>query len=187
MSLVEIVDQYGNPTGQIVSRDECFSKGLLKRCSWVVFFCQKRGILFQLRSLEKFVFPDKYDFTAAGHIDPGETPIQGALRETEEELWIILQEIDLHFCAMIASKIILPNNEINNELGYLYLVDWTGKTDNFTLQTEEVSKIRWFSLAELSDIFSQKEWPPDFVPHKNIFPWILILVRNKISEINILR
>ena len=50
-----------------------------------------------------------WDFTAAGHIDPGETPIVAALRETQEEINISLTESNLIFQAMFAQKMILPD------------------------------------------------------------------------------
>lgn len=50
-----------------------------------------------------------WDFTAAGHIDPSETPIIAALRETQEEIDVSLTENDLHFQAMFAQKMILPD------------------------------------------------------------------------------
>ena len=50
-----------------------------------------------------------WDFTAAGHIDPGETPVSAALREAQEEINIKLSESDLHFQAMFAQMMILPD------------------------------------------------------------------------------
>lgn len=178
MTLIEIVDQYGNPTGQLLTREQCLSWWLLKRCSWVVFVCQRRGILFQKRSLRKRVFPWMWDFTAAWHIDPGETPLVAAWRETQEEINIKLAVNDLHFQAMFAQKMILPDGWINNELWYLYIVNWSDKDDTFILQEEEVECLKWFTFKELEVKFLSWEWPLDFVPHKRVFPSLLLLARN---------
>ena len=77
MEYLEIVDEYGQPTGEIRTKDECLSQGLLKRCSWIVFVCKKRGILCQKRAALKKLFPNFWDiFSAAGHIGLKETPLE---------------------------------------------------------------------------------------------------------------
>ena len=182
MSLIEVVDQYGNPTGELITREQWFAWWILKRCSWVVFICQDRGILFQKRAQKKRVFPWMWDFTAAGHIDPGETPVSAALREAQEEINIKLSESDLHFQAMFAQMMILPDGWINNELWYLYIVDWTNKEDTFTLQEEEVECMKWFTFQELKEKFLNWWWPPDFVPHKRIFPSLLFLSHDLLRD-----
>lgn len=45
---------------------------------------------FQQRSFSKKDFPGLYDIAMGGHLDPGETPEEGALRELREELGISL-------------------------------------------------------------------------------------------------
>jgi|GEM_PF-1307997 len=69
MPLVDIVGTDGNPTGQTATQKECFEKGLLKRCAWIFFVCEKRGILFQMRSKNKALYPSHWHVTVSGHID----------------------------------------------------------------------------------------------------------------------
>lgn len=177
MSLVDIVDSDWNPTGQTATQRECFEKGLLKRCAWIFFVCSERGILFQMRSKNKALYPSHWHVTVSGHIDAWETPLEWALREVKEELSIDAETSTLHFQDVFAEKKTLPNWFITNDLLYVYFVNWTGKDSNFTLQTEEVDDLKWFSFTELEQKFSG-EWPEDFVPYWDIFAKIVSLAQS---------
>ena len=177
MSLVDIVDIYWVPTGQTATQKECFEKGLLKRCAWIFFVCRERGILFQMRSKNKSLYPSHWHVTVSGHIDVWETPEQWALREVKEELSISLNESDLHFQNVFAEKKTLPNGFITNDLLYVYLVNWTNRDSNFILQAEEVDKLQWFSFEELGNKFLG-EGPVDFVPYWDIFKTVISLAQD---------
>lgn len=176
-SLLDIIDEYGTPTGVTDTRENCFKYGLLKRCSWIFFVCRKRWILFQKRATDKKLFPGLLDFTAAGHIDTGEQPREAAIREISEELGIKLSPEELIFEGMFPSRIVLDDHRINNERGYLYIVDWSGRKDDFHLQSEEVESLKWISFSELEVLFQKEKWPRDFVPHTRIIPFVLVIYR----------
>jgi|GEM_PF-2869173 len=91
-------------------------------------------------------------------------PLNTAQRETYEEVGIKLHEQNFSFQEIFVQKMILPNGNLNNDLGYLYFVDWTNREDSFTIQPEEVVSLQWFSLSELQEKFSQMKKPIDFVP-----------------------
>ncbi len=181
MTLVDVVDENGNPTGQTTTQQECFEKGLLKRCTWIFFVCQKRGILFQMRSKHKSLYPSHWHVTVSGHLDAWESPTEWALREVREELGLKLEVADLHFQWIFEEKKILLNGFITNDLLSVYFVNWTGKDANFILQTEEVDKLEWFSFEELEHKFSG-EWPVDFVPYQRTFQSLEKLAQEFINK-----
>ena len=89
MEYFDIVDEAGQPTGEIISRDEAHQKGTLHRTAHVWLVKKKSegyDILLQKRSEEKDSFPGMYDTSSAGHIPAGEEPLHSALRELREEL-----------------------------------------------------------------------------------------------------
>ena len=60
----DIVDEAGQPTGEIISRDEAHQKGTLHRTAHVWLVKKKPGgydVLLQKRSEEKDSFPGMYD------------------------------------------------------------------------------------------------------------------------------
>ena len=89
MELLDVVDEHGVPTGEVVSRDVAHRTGVRHRTSHVWMLRKKNGrleILAQKRSENKDSHPGCYDISSAGHIPAGEDFVSSALRELEEEL-----------------------------------------------------------------------------------------------------
>lgn len=93
----------------------------------------------------------KWDVSAAGHIDYGETPLEAAIREAKEEIGIeVLPEKLIH----ILTLPVFPTpdkHKLRNMVNYHYLYDWTGQPDDFHFDDDEVSEVRWISLADFDD------------------------------------
>jgi isopentenyldiphosphate isomerase len=87
--LLDVLDDHGRPTGEVVYKSEAHRRGLFHRC----FHCWIAGqdaagpyLLVQRRAAAKDTWPGYLDVTAAGHLQSGEEPVMGGLRELEEEL-----------------------------------------------------------------------------------------------------
>ena len=98
MEYLDIVDEYGGPTGQIVERSYAHEQGILHRTSHVWIF-RKKGetlqVLLQKRSDNKDFFPGCYDISSAGHIPAGSGFTESAIRELKEELELLAAFVDL--------------------------------------------------------------------------------------------
>ena len=86
---VDVLDESGEPTGEVAWKSEAHRRGLWHRCfhCWV-FGTEASGepyLLVQRRAAAKDTWPGYLDVTAAGHLATGEEPLDG-LRELEEEL-----------------------------------------------------------------------------------------------------
>jgi len=86
---VDVLDEFGRPTGEVVWKSEAHRRGLFHRC----FHCWIAGedtdgayLLVQRRAADKDTWPGRLDVTAAGHLQSGEGTLAGGLREIEEEL-----------------------------------------------------------------------------------------------------
>jgi isopentenyldiphosphate isomerase len=86
---VDILDGLGRPTGEVAWKSEAHRRGLPHRC----FHCWVYGaasgepyLLVQRRAATKDTWPGRLDVSAAGHLQSGEEPLEGGLRELEEEL-----------------------------------------------------------------------------------------------------
>ena len=86
---VDVLDEFGRPTGEVAWKSEAHRRGLWHRC----FHCWVYGtdsgepyLLVQRRAATKDTWPGCLDVTAAGHLRSGEEPLRGGLREIEEEL-----------------------------------------------------------------------------------------------------
>jgi len=99
-----------------------------------------RQVLLQLRSPAKCSNPNKWDISCAGHIEAGETSLQGALKELHEELGIVAQPEDLRFLLTVPySDVHLNGTYIDNELQDVYLYETAFPVSSLTLQPEEVT------------------------------------------------
>ena len=83
----DIVDENDKVIGTKL-RSEVHEKNLRHRAVHVLVFNQAGELLLQKRSAWKDREPCKWDSSAAGHLEPGESYEAGAIRETEEELGI---------------------------------------------------------------------------------------------------
>lgn len=85
--ILEVVDSQDKVIGT-ATRKEIHKLGLLHRAVHIFVFNQAGQIYIQRRSISKDRHAEKLDSSAAGHVDPGETYEQAAIRELQEELGI---------------------------------------------------------------------------------------------------
>lgn len=156
MEYLDLCDENGLPTGQIVSRSDAHREGLLHRTAhvWVVREREGRAeILLQKRSREKDSFPGMYDTSSAGHIPAGIEPLPSALRELREELGIdaLPEQLDYagHFHCRY-DRVFHGKPFRDNEYIHIYVCREPVDLSALRLQKEEVEEVRWFDLEEVS-------------------------------------
>ena len=83
----DVVDGHDEVVGQ-ATRREVHARGLRHRAVHVLLFNLKAELFVQKRAATKDTFPGRYDSSASGHLDSGETYDDGAVRELREELGV---------------------------------------------------------------------------------------------------
>jgi len=90
-------------------------------------------------------FFDSYYCFPAGHLDGGETLKQAMVRETKEEIGIVLNPSDLELIHTINRKV--PNNE---RIDFFFTTQkWQGEPK--ILEPEKCDDLNWFELNNLPD------------------------------------
>ena len=89
--MIDVLDENGIKTGEILTRKEMHKKGIWHRVD------NNNQILMQQRSHKKDTNPGKWDVSVAGHISAGQTSLEAAIREVEEEVGIHLKGEDLQY------------------------------------------------------------------------------------------
>lgn len=102
-------------------------------------------LLWQQRSEKLANFPGKWDVSAGGHVNLGETFVEAALREAWEEIGIKVRAEELVLVAFRRNK---------NIINMVYLVDWTDRGENFKFDDGEVTTTKWVPLSD--DEFRKK-------------------------------
>jgi 8-oxo-dGTP pyrophosphatase MutT (NUDIX family) len=95
--------------------------------------------------------PGWLHISAAGHIDIDETPLQAAVRESKEEMGIIIDPTKLYFVQTTRHFPRAPHDIVN-----VYLYQLTGD-ETFTHQDGEVAGIEWHTLDDFKQMIKNPE------------------------------
>ena len=156
MEYFDVCDENGEPTGETVERSAAHRDGIRHRTAHVWITRERNGrteLLLQKRSRNKDSFPGLYDTSSAGHIPAGAEPLDSALRELWEELGLRARPEEL---VLIGTDSVCYEKHFHgrrfrdNEFIHVYL--YTGTVDERTLrlQEDEVERVDWFDLEEVS-------------------------------------
>ena len=153
---LDVVDETGSPTGEIVERSVAHRDGIPHRTSHLWLVRRRNGriqVLLQKRAMTKS-FPGCYDISSAGHIPAGQDYYPSAVRELKEELGITAKESDLIYCAdmTIFWDDVFFGIPYHDRQYTKVLLLWADvEEDAFVLQEEEVEGVLWIDLQECID------------------------------------
>lgn len=151
----EILNEDGSLTGILKERSLVHRDGDLHGASHIWVICregEKLWILLQKRSEEKDSYPGCFDVSAAGHLDPGESFLDGALRELGEELGLNAKPAELIYFQQkkIDQLECFHGTQFHNrELISSFIYEMKEKKENFCFQREEISEVLWIEAVEL--------------------------------------
>ena len=110
-------------------------------------------VLLQLRSKNKKSYSDMLDITAAGHLEAGESPDDGA-REVQEELGVQIGAITLRYLGIKHDIADEPNGLKNREFSHVFLMRDDRKMSEYKLQESEVSGLVHVPISDGLSLFS---------------------------------
>lgn len=161
MTKLTFVDKDDNVIG-FGSREDALRKGIVHRVVRIYLFNFKGELLIQKRS-KSVSSPEKWDQSAAGHVDEGEDYAFAAYRETKEEIGVTnveLTEIGKFYTEEFGEKgTIRRFNTI-----------YKGVYDGEIKFNEEVSEVKWIkpSLLEEWMLKSPKNFSGSFIKISNL-------------------
>ena len=150
----DIVDEKGNPTGEVVEREYAHLHGIRHRTAHLWLVREKEGriqVLLQKRSANKDSHPGCFDISSAGHIPAGVDYPPSAIRELKEELGVDAEEKDLVYCGVrqihwddcFHGKLFRDRQVSRVFLMWLDLPE-----EKFTVDPNEVECVRWMDFDE---------------------------------------
>lgn len=145
---LDILDELGKPTGKICLKSEAHKKGYFHPTVHIWFYTENGQVLFQKRGINKETFPNYWDVSVAGHIIAGETVVEAALREVEEEIGLTIKTSQLHKIDIWKSINIHPNGIKDCEFQNVFLCKLEVTLDELKKQDEEVDGLCLLSLEK---------------------------------------
>jgi len=140
--LLEVVDENNQVKG-IATRREIHEKGWRHRSVHILIFNSKGDLYLQKRSTIKDQYPEHWDTSAAGHTDPGESQLEAAQRELQEELGLdvpLLEVFQYPACP---------------ETGWEFVTLFTARTDDpIHLNLEEATTGDYFPPDQLTRLLT---------------------------------
>ncbi|MBQ6373299.1 MAG: NUDIX domain-containing protein [Clostridia bacterium] len=155
MELLDVCDEYGRPTGEVVERARAHRAGVCHRTAHTWLYRMNGGryeVLLQKRSDEKESYPGMLDTSCAGHVPAGEAALAAAVRELREELGFDVRPERLTCLGMFRSRDDLVFHEApfrDNECCFVYACEASVEPAAFRLQRDEVAGVEWRDLEEV--------------------------------------
>jgi len=179
---VDILDNMGRPTGEIRLKSEAHTLGLYHVSVHIWFYTDDGKILFQRRSNKKDTFPGLWDISVAGHVSAGETSIQGAIREIEEEIGLTIDEEELEYIGRYRAEKKPKPKFYDNEFHDIYLVKFIYDINTLKLQKEEVSGLGLIDINHAKfTILNDPDKLKYFVPHnKDYYQMIFEKIKSRL-------
>lgn len=144
----DVLNNKGEYTGKIESREKCHKEGLWHKAVVVFIINSKGQVLLQKKSSKKKMWPNMWDITAGGHVLSGEFGFQAIIRECKEEIGMFLDKKDITFIGSSISTNI-KGDIINNHFNEYYIAKKEIDLNSLKLQREEVSEVKWMDKEEI--------------------------------------
>ena len=163
--LIDVLDENGIKTGQIMQRNEIHKQGLWHRAIVVAIINEKNEILLQQRSMEKEKNPGLWDISAAGHISCGQDSLSAATREINEEVSVNLgfnvEVKEFRFMYSFRKQQVFKEDFIENQFYDFFVLRQQGlNKESIKFQKEEVQDIKFVSISELNELRNTDQLVP---------------------------
>lgn len=126
----------------------------------------KLEMLWQKRSEKVDRYPGGYDVSSGGHINLGESAVEGAVRECYEEIGAKVTADDL--------KLVTVRIYNKTRFAWVFVADWTGKAEDFNFEDGEVSGVKWVPFAETEEFrlkYAKEPLKKEKLTFKNLEEW----------------
>jgi isopentenyldiphosphate isomerase len=148
--IFDVVNEHDEVIGQNTRR-EVHRLGLKHRAVHVLVFNARGEIFLQKRSMKKDIAAGKWDSSASGHLDTGETYDACAVREVREEIGLHLTQTPERLFK------ISPSQQTGWEFCWIYRCTNEGP---FALHPDEIETGDWFTPDAVTRWVKDK--PQDF-------------------------
>lgn len=160
--MLDVLDENGIKTGEILTRKEVHRRGLWHRIIVVAIVNEKNQVLLQQRSFTKDKNAGMWDISVTGHISTGQDSLSAASREINEEVSVDLgYKVDIkdfRYMFSYRKQEVVNENHIDRQFYDFFILRKNGlKEKNIKVQESEVEQIKFVSVSELNAMIEHNE------------------------------
>ncbi len=155
--MIDVLDENGIKTGQVLPRSEIHRRGLWHRSIVVAIINEKNEILIQQRSATKDKNPGMWDISSAGHISSGQDSLMAATREINEEVSVNLgfnvEVKEFRYMYSFRKQQVFADDFIENQFYDFFILRQKGlNKKSMKFQEKEVQAIDFVTISELNEL-----------------------------------
>jgi isopentenyldiphosphate isomerase len=148
--IIAVVDDADRVIGKS-TREDAHARGLLHRESCCYLLNSKGQVLLQKRRDNGL-----WDHSCAGHFSVKETYEQGAIREFQEELGLLLRRSELVELGKERLSV-TSHKKINNRFARIFLVKKDIAPSDISFDSLEIDSVRFYDLKQLRRLLSSPD------------------------------
>ena len=150
MAQLELFDQNNQSLGILKDKATVHQDGDWHRTSEIVVLNQQDEVLLSLRHPDKKYLPNYWDVCLGGHLDPGESYGEAALRELEEEIGLRPQPEELIFLGTM-DVVVVDESVALRDFEHAGVFVWRviNSLYEFTMQPDEVAELKWMPIKDV--------------------------------------
>jgi isopentenyldiphosphate isomerase len=181
---IDIVTNTGKTTGKVALKSEAHKNGWFHNTIHLWLYTAEGEILLQQRSRKKIIYPLLWDVSAAGHINTGESFEDAAIRETYEELGVLLRIKDLKKIGVNKHCTTYANGAIkDNEFHHVFLSKLKVDIKKLEPQEEEVEALKLVTFDEFESLIKNCGNNGHFIAtNKAYYQYILNKIKTIVSS-----
>lgn len=162
MELIDVLNENGVLTGEVLPRSEVHKRGLWHRAIVVAIVNEKNEVLLQQRSETKEKNAGMWDISVAGHISSGQDSLSAAAREINEEVSVLLgyrTEIkDFRYMYCFRKEQKYSDDFIERQFYDFFILRTTGvDAETLYFQKSEVQAVKFVDLATIQKMEENNE------------------------------
>lgn len=160
--LIDVLDENGIKTGEILPRSEVHKRGLWHRIIVIAIINENDEILMQQRSYQKDKNAGMWDISVTGHIITGQDSLSAAKREINEEVSVDIGHSvdvkDFRYMFSYRKEEKVNENHIDRQFYDLFILRKNGlKVENIKVQQSEVEQVKFVSISELNRMIENNQ------------------------------
>lgn len=161
---IDIVNEDGKPTGKSELKSIIHQKGYYHNTAHIWLYTKDGSVLLAQRDASKSICPLLWDVSVAGHIDAGESPVEGALREVKEEINLDLESSDLQKIGVFKCFQSYPSGIQDNEFHHTFIAELKVPISELIPQIGEVEALKLVNFETFQTLIDNIGENNHFVP-----------------------